>query len=48
MLQGIAAENVKAWRFESKTELAGPAYTVTFHFQLNPPDDGYDDSQSVT
>ena len=48
MLQGIAVENVKAWHFEPKTELAGPAYKVTFHFQLNPPDDGYDDSQPVT
>jgi hypothetical protein len=48
MLQGIAVENVKAWHFEPKAELAGPAYRVTFHFQLNPPDDGYDDSQPVT
>ena len=48
MLQGIAVENVKAWHFEPKAELAGPAYKVTFHFQLNPPDDGYDDSQPVT
>jgi TonB family protein len=48
MLQGIAVENVKAWHFEPKAELAGPAYRVTFHFQLNPPDDGYDDNQPVT
>ena len=48
MLQGIAVENVKAWHFEPKAELAGPAYKATFHFQLNPPDDGYDDSQPVT
>jgi TonB family protein len=48
MLQGIAVENVKAWQLEPKAELAGPAYKVTFHFQLNPPDDGYDDSQPVT
>ena len=48
MLQGIAAENVKAWHFEPKAELAGPVYNVTFHFQLNPPDDGFDDSQPVT
>ena len=48
MLQGIAVENVKAWRFEPKADLAGPAYKVTFHFQLNPPDDGYDDGQPVT
>src|SRR5579862_6237131 len=48
MLQGIAVENVKDWHFEPKAELAGPAYKVTFHFRLNPPDDGYDDSQPVT
>jgi len=48
MLQGIAVENVKAWHFDPKAELAGPAYKVTFHFQLNPPDGGYDDSQPVT
>jgi TonB family protein len=48
MLQGIAVENVKAWQLKPKAELAGPAYRVTFHFQLNPPDDGYDDSQPVT
>jgi TonB family protein len=48
MLQGIAVENVKAWRVEPKPELAGTAYKVTFHFQLNPPDDGYDVSQPVT
>jgi hypothetical protein len=48
MLQGTAVENVKTWHFEPKAELAGAAYTVTFHFQLNPPDDGYDDSQPVT
>ena len=47
LLQGIAVENVKAWHLEPKAELAGP-YKVTFHFQLNPPDDGYDDSQPVT
>ena len=48
MLQGIAVENVKAWQLKPKAELAGPAYRVTFHFQLNPPDDGYDDGQPVT
>jgi TonB family protein len=48
MLQGIAVENVKAWQLKPKAELAGPAYRVTFHFKLNPPDDGYDDSQPVT
>ena len=48
MLQGVAVENVKAWHFKPKAELAEQAYQVTFHFQLNPPDDGYDDSQPVT
>jgi TonB family protein len=48
MLQGVAVENVKAWRFEPKAELAEQAYKVTFHFRLDPPDDGYDDSQPVT
>lgn len=48
MLQGIAVENVKAWLFQPKTEVAGQAYKVTFHFQLNPPDDGYNDGQPAT
>lgn len=48
MLRGVAVENVKAWHFEPKAQLAGPVYKVTFHFQLNPPDDGYDDNQPVT
>lgn len=48
MLQGIAVENVKAWHLEPRAELAGQAYKVTFHFQLNPPNDGYDDSQPST
>jgi len=48
MLQGIAVENVKAWQLKPRAKLAGTAYRVTFHFQLNPPDDGYDDSQPMT
>lgn len=48
MLQGTAVENVKAWQFEPKADLAGSAYKVTFHFRLNPPDDGYDDGLPVT
>ncbi len=48
MLQEIAVQNVKAWHFEPKAELAGQAYKVTFHFRLNPPDDGSDDSQPMT
>ncbi len=48
MLQAIAVENVKAWRFEPKAELTERAYAITFHFQLNPPDDGYDDNSAVT
>ena len=48
MLQEIAVQNVKAWHFEPKAELAGQACKVTFHFRLHPPDDGYDDSQPMT
>lgn len=48
MLQGVAVENVKAWRFNPKGELAEQAYKVTFHFRLDPPDDGYDDGQAMT
>jgi TonB-like protein len=48
MLQGIATENVKAWHLEPRAELSGAAFKVIFHFQLNPPDDSYDDSQPVT
>ena len=42
MLEGAAVENVAAWHFASATEPAGQIEKVTFHFQLNPPDDGYD------
>jgi hypothetical protein len=48
MLQGIPTENVKAWHLEPRAELSGAAFNVIFHFQLNPPDDSYDDSQPVT
>lgn len=48
MLQETAVENVEAWHFEPKAEFAKHAYTVIFHFQLNPPDDGDDDSSPVT
>ena len=49
MLQGIAVENVKAWHFAKTAEGAGQAHKVTFHFQLDPPKDGYDyDSQPMT
>jgi TonB family protein len=48
MLQGVAVENVMAWRFDPKAKLAEQAYKVTFHFRLDPPDDGYDDGQAVT
>src|ERR1700761_3663304 len=40
MLQSTAVENVKAWRFDSKSQPANQPLVVTFHFQLNPPDDG--------
>lgn len=42
MLQGIAVENVKAWHFATTAEPAGQVHKVTFHFQLDPPIDGYD------
>jgi hypothetical protein len=49
MLQGIAVENVKAWHFATTAEAAGQVRRVTFHFQLNPPEDGYDyDGQPTT
>jgi TonB family protein len=48
MLQGVAAENVKAWHFAPPAEPAGQVYKAVFHFQLNPPDDGFDDSQPTT
>jgi hypothetical protein len=49
MLQGIAVENVKAWHFATTAEAAGQVHKVTFHFQLDPPNDGYEcDSQPMT
>ena len=49
MLQGIAVENVKAWHFATTGEAAEQARRVTFHFQLDPPEDGYDyDGQPTT
>ncbi len=42
MLQDIAVENVKAWHFATTAQAAGQVRQVTFHFQLNPPEDGYD------
>jgi len=49
MLQGIAVENVKAWHFAPAADAAGHVRRVTFHFQLNPPEDGYDhDGQPTT
>ena len=49
MLQGIAVENVKAWHFVTTAEAAGQVRQVTFHFQLDPPEDGYDyDGQPMT
>jgi TonB family protein len=48
MLQGIAVENVKAWRFAPPAEPVGQVYKAVFHFQLNPPDDGFDDNQPST
>jgi hypothetical protein len=48
MLQGVAVENVKAWRFATPEEPVGQAYKAVFHFQLNPPDDGFDDNPPTT
>src|SRR5579863_7003261 len=49
MLQGVAVENIKAWRFPATSKLAEQFREVTFHFQLNLPEDGYDhDGQPVT
>lgn len=45
MLQGVAVENVKAWRFAPPAEPTGQVYKAVFHFQLNPPEDGFDDNQ---
>jgi hypothetical protein len=48
MLQGVAILNVKAWHFAPSAESAGQVYKAVFHFQLNPPDDGFDDNQPTT
>jgi TonB family protein len=48
MLQGVAVENVKAWRFAPPSEPTGQVFKAIFHFQLNPPDDGFDDDQPTT
>jgi hypothetical protein len=43
MLQGIAIDNVKDWHFAATPEGAEQVRKVTFHFQLVPPENGYDD-----
>ena len=48
LLRAVAVESVKSWRFEQGAEFAGQALKVTFHFRLNPPNDGYDDGQPAT
>lgn len=49
LLQGVAVENVEAWHFATTAEAAGQVQRVTFHFRLNPPEDGYDsDGQPTT
>lgn len=48
MLQGVAVENVKAWHFAAPEEPAGQTHKAVFHFQLNPPDDGFDDNPPTT
>jgi TonB family protein len=47
MLQDIAVENVKAWHFAATTMAAGQVHNVTFHFQLDPPADGYDNQPTT-
>jgi TonB family protein len=49
MLQGAAIASVKAWHFAKTAKSAEQTRKVTFHFQLDPPDDGYDsDGQPTT
>ena len=48
MLQGIAIENVKAWHFAPPSEPTGQVFKAIFHFQLIPPDDGFDEDQPTT
>lgn len=48
MLRDVAVENVKLWHFAPAAESAGQVYKAVFHFQLNPPDDGFDDKQPTT
>ena len=48
MLQGVVVENVKAWHFAAPEEPAGQTYKAVFHFELNPPSDGFDDNQPIT
>jgi hypothetical protein len=47
MLQGIAVNNVKAWHFATTGDSAGQDHKVTFHFRLDPPDEGYDSQPST-
>jgi len=47
MLQAVAVENVKAWHFAAPSEPAGQTYKAAFHFELNPPSDGFDDNQPI-
>lgn len=49
MLQEIAIESVKLWRFDPAPAEGGSIRSATFHFLLEPPADGYDaDGQPVT
>jgi len=48
MLQGIAVENVKAWRLNEATVQNEQTYKAVFHFVLNPPIVGFDDNQPTT
>jgi hypothetical protein len=47
LLREVAVEYLKAWHFATVAGPAGQVQKVTFHFQLIPPEDGYD-SQPTT
>ena len=48
MLQGVAVDNVKAWHFTATPRSASQVYKAVLHFELIPPNDGFDDIQPMT
>jgi hypothetical protein len=44
MLQNTAVENVKAWHFVATEVAPWQVKQATFHFQLDPPEGGYDEN----